>query len=114
MAQKRGGKFRRVSSRAAGQSSSIADLLDVISSGSPSPSLQAARAEGIQILLIQLSSLPEDYRKAIRLHHLEGRSLEEVARSMGRAPDAVRGILYRARKKLRDGLGRSSLYLTKK
>ena len=55
-----------------------------------------------------------NYRDVVRLYHLDGLDLDEVTRQTGRAPDAVRGILYRARKKLRDAMGQSSLWLSKR
>jgi DNA-directed RNA polymerase specialized sigma24 family protein len=44
---------------------------------------------------------------------LQGKDFDEVARQMDRSPDAVRGLLYRAKKELRAQMGRSSLYLSR-
>lgn len=112
-AKKRGGDRKQIEKKSAAETSTVADLFDVLAVKMPTPSMFAARDEGVQALQVQLAGLPDDYREAVRLHHLEGHDLEEVARMMDRPPDAVRGILYRARKKLRDGMGRSSLWLSK-
>ena len=112
--KKRGGDRRQVDNRAAGQTSSIADLFDVLSAKLPTPSRNVARHEGVQALQVHLASLPEEYREVIRLRHLEGLSLEEVAVATGQTIPAVRGLLYRGKKKLRAAMGRSSLWLSKK
>jgi len=109
--KKRGGDLQRV--YPGGQSSSMNDLLALLSDSIKTPSKQAARNEGIQALESALGGLPEDYRQAVRLRYLEGKGIEEIAAEMGRQPDAVRGLLYRALKKLRDAMGQSSLYLSK-
>jgi len=108
--KKRGGDHQRAYS---GPSSSMADLLELLSDSITSPSGQAARNEGIQVLESALGSLPDDYRQAVRLRYLEGKGIEEIAPEMDRTPDAVRGLLYRALKKLRDAMGQSSLYLSR-
>lgn len=113
-AKKRGGDRQQVSSNPAGQASSVGNLLDAISAEMPTPSKNVAREEGVQALRIRLAELPEDYRQVIELRHLQGLSREEVAQRMGRSEAEVRGLLYRARKRLRDAMGNSSLYLTKK
>ena len=113
-AEKRGGKHRRIQKPTTSHASSIADLFDLLSAEIPTPSAFAARAEGVQALQVCLAGLPDGYREAIQLHHLDGKGREQVAVEMNRGADEVRGLLYRARKKLRDALGASSLYLTKK
>jgi len=112
-AKKRGGDHKHVS-RPAALASTIAELFDVISGEMATPSGNLARDEAIQALRVQLAVLPEEHRDAVRLYHLEGLDLDEVARQTGRTPDAIRGILYRARQKLRDGMQKSSLWLSKK
>jgi RNA polymerase sigma-70 factor (ECF subfamily) len=51
-----------------------------------------------------LDRLPEPYRTALTLYHLEGMSVREVARAMDNPPGTVKSHLYRARKRLKDGL----------
>ena len=58
--------------------------------------------------------MSDDYRRAIQLRYVEGRELSEVAELMERTPDAVRSLLYRAQQKLKEGMGRSSAWLSKK
>ncbi len=48
-----------------------------------------------------LTELPEDYREVIVQRHLEGKSFNEVAESMGRTSSATRMLWLRAVSKLR-------------
>ena len=51
-----------------------------------------------------LKRLPEKYRLPLILHHLEGYSVEEVARMLGLPKKLVTSRLHQARKALRDAL----------
>jgi RNA polymerase sigma factor (sigma-70 family) len=68
----------------------------------------AATKEAIQALEVHIAGLPQEHRRAVQLNYLQGRSLEETATALGRSPAAVRGLLYRAKQRLRVALGRSS------
>ena len=48
-----------------------------------------------------LSMLPEPQRRAIELHHLEGKPLAEIADLLGSTKGAVAGLLHRGLKTLR-------------
>ncbi len=52
-------------------------------------------------VLHMLSELPEKYRTAIALHHLEGFSVEEVSKMLGISPSAVKMRLSRGRELLK-------------
>jgi RNA polymerase sigma-70 factor (ECF subfamily) len=66
-----------------------------------SPSQQAQRKEQVLRLAEALGSLPEAQREALTLHYLQGWSLEEVGRQLGRSPAAVAGLIKRGLKQLR-------------
>src|SRR5438874_2343435 len=53
-----------------------------------SPSQQAIRHEQLVLLAEALDAMPEDQRRAIELHHLEGHSLLDVASQLGRSKAA--------------------------
>jgi RNA polymerase sigma-70 factor (ECF subfamily) len=78
------------------------------------PSGNAARNEAVRAVRVGLAGLPSAQREAIQLHHLDGRSLDETAAKMDRSRDAVRGLLQRARQSLRQTLGRSSRWFSRK
>jgi predicted DNA-binding protein (UPF0251 family) len=52
-----------------------------------------------------LARLPEDYREVIVLRHLEGLSIPDVARRMGRSAGSVEKLWVRALVRLRRSLG---------
>jgi RNA polymerase sigma-70 factor (ECF subfamily) len=66
-----------------------------------SPSRNAIRREAAVLLADKLAQLPDHYRRAIVLHHIEGRSIAEVAQRLERSPEATNSLLARALVKLR-------------
>jgi RNA polymerase sigma-70 factor (ECF subfamily) len=70
-----------------------------------SPSQEAARREQAVVLADALELLPEHYREVIVLHHMEGLSLPETARRMGRTADGVEKLWARGLARLRAILG---------
>ena len=66
-----------------------------------SPSQQAMRHEDLLRLARALEELPEEQRAVVELHHLQGRSVADIARDLGRSEAAVAGLLRRGLKKLR-------------
>jgi RNA polymerase sigma-70 factor, ECF subfamily len=71
----------------------------------PSPSENAVRQEELRRLAGALAALPEDQRTAVELHHLQGQSIGELARELGRTEASVAGLLRRGLKRLRELLG---------
>jgi RNA polymerase sigma-70 factor, ECF subfamily len=69
-----------------------------------SPSRRAARVEEAMRLARALDALPPDQREAVRLRHLEGRSLGDIAVRMQRSQAAVAGLLKRGMSALRKQL----------
>jgi len=69
----------------------------------PGASLCATeRTEAVQRLL---DTLPESHRVAITLRFMEGMEYSEIEKTMGLSNGALRGILGRAMKTLRKGIG---------
>jgi RNA polymerase sigma factor (sigma-70 family) len=83
----------------------VHDRLDENFDGVPQPPDVAARREELAVLIAGVQSLPGPQREAILKRELEGRSHDEIAASLGTTPGAVRGLIYRARTALRDGIG---------
>jgi RNA polymerase sigma-70 factor (ECF subfamily) len=110
--QKRGGGRVRVRARGGDHPSSMIDLAEWLSADDPTPSRLVARDEADRVIQIALAGLPPDYREVIRWRYFEGRSVEETAQLMGNTPGAVRGLLDRAKQRLRAALGSSSQYLS--
>jgi RNA polymerase sigma-70 factor, ECF subfamily len=81
------------------------EQLDERLDGVPQPPEVAERRRQLDQLVAGLGSLPRAQREAIVKHELEGESHEEIAAALGSTRAAVRGLIYRARQALRDGVG---------
>ena len=76
-------------------------LKQELDAGLTSPSQQAIRGEEEQRLNEAVAALPDDQREAVRLRHLEGWALDDIARHLGRTPAATAGLIKRGVKALR-------------
>lgn len=112
--QKRGGGIHRVQDAYMTSSGRHAALLDQLLDDVVTPSSRAARREATRALDVGIASLPQDQRAALHLRYGEGRSVDEAALEMERSPHAVRGLVYRAKKTLRETLGNSSRWFSQK
>jgi RNA polymerase sigma-70 factor (ECF subfamily) len=95
-----------------GGSSWILDLRERVVDRTDTPSKEVARREAVRAMQVALAALPDSHRQAIWLRYLQGLSLEESAKRMGRSLDSVRGLCARGRQRLREILGRASAYLS--
>jgi RNA polymerase sigma-70 factor (ECF subfamily) len=80
-------------------------LRDRLTTDSPPPEDKAAAAEEAEAVRAATARLPEDYRRVIALRHEEGQSFDDIARHMGRKPEAVRKLWFRAVARLRQEIG---------
>ncbi len=110
--QKRGGDWGQITEVAVDDSRWI-PLLDWIAADDITPSSVVARDEAVHALHIAIAGLEEEQREAIRRHLLDGQTLEETATAMERTPDAVRGLVYRGKLKLREAMGRASQWISR-
>ena len=101
---KRGGNHRRLRHADATPSRSVVELVEMLSAGIHSPSYSAMGHEAVNAVQQVIGSLPDDYRQAIELRLLQGKSLDETADIMSRTPRAVQGLVDRAKKKMREAL----------
>ena len=69
-----------------------------------SPPGSAIRREEAAALSLVLARLPADYRQAIELRYWRGLSFAEMAPQLGRSPEAVRKLWYRALERLNEEL----------
>lgn len=107
--QKRGGGYRNLVARPApDRSGSFLDLVEMLSDGRGTPSQSAMRREAVDVIRVAIARLPTDQREAVELRFLEGKSLQETAATMGKTTSAVRSLIHRAKKVMKDRLGRSS------
>jgi RNA polymerase sigma-70 factor (ECF subfamily) len=101
--QRRDVRLERELEEALGESSRV--MGEELSAPQSTPSQRAARREQAVLLADALSRLPEDYREAIILRHVEGLAFPEVARRMDRTPDSVKKLWTRGLAQLRRLLG---------
>ena len=71
-----------------------------------SPSQRAMRGESALLLAAAILRLPDDQGEAVRLRHLEGWSLRDMAATLGRSEVAVAGLIKRGLVGLRTELDR--------
>mgnify|MGYP001590790702 CR=1 FL=1 len=90
-------------------STSLVDLFQVVRGADRTPSSLAAQNELAGEVRHALDRLPELSRQVLWMHHIEGVELDEMAARLERTPDAIRGLIFRARKQLADKLSSSSM-----
>lgn len=112
-AQKRRRRERRVGQeKIPGENGSWAAVVERIAGDGTTASVRGQRRENADRLLAALASLPDDQRDMVERYYLKEQSLDEIAESLGCSKGAVRASCYRARKQLRELMGRSSLYFS--
>ena len=105
---KRGGKNHQVVQRS--DDEPLHQLVDLLAADSHTASRSVMRHEAVQAVRDALQALPSDHRQAVQLNLLEGKTLDETAADMNCSRDTVRGLIYRAKKKLAGVLGSLSKY----
>jgi RNA polymerase sigma-70 factor (ECF subfamily) len=80
---------------------SAASFQALLATPPSSPSQQAMRHEDLLRLARALEELPEEQRTVVELHHLQGRSVADIARDLDQTKAAIAGLLRRGIKKLR-------------
>jgi RNA polymerase sigma factor (TIGR02999 family) len=110
---KRGGGMRRVGSHDS-EKGCWDDLLDALPAEAKTASSILSRKETAQALRAAVGVLPQDQQTAVRLHFLEGMSIDQTAESMHRTDAAVRGLLHRGKEKLASDLDTASTWLGKR
>lgn len=68
------------------------------------PEGSAIRREEAAALKETMARLPEDYRRVLELRYWGGMSFVDMAPELGRSPEAVRKLWYRALERLQDEL----------
>lgn len=91
---------------------SMANVLAVFAGDDPTASRILRHDEARQAMHQAIEELPDDYREVVRLRFFELKSIEETSQLMNRSPASVRALADRAKKQLRDALGRISTYLS--
>ena len=82
----------------------VEDACEVVASVDPSPERLARSAEIRRRVESSMSLLTADERVAFTLRHHEGRSIDEIGRTMGLQKSAAKHAVFRAVRKLREAL----------
>lgn len=80
---------------------SLEDAADVLANDSPNPERLARSAEIDRRVRAALDDLSPLERAAFTLRHYEGRSIDEISRTLGLGTSAAKHSVFRAVKKLR-------------
>lgn len=91
---------------------SFQGLCRFIVSPNRTPSREASAKESAHAVRTALASLPLDYRDAIRMYHMEGRSVAVIAKVLHKSKPAVHSLLLRGRLQLRLRLGHAYKYFS--
>lgn len=75
------------------------------------PSQRVIKAEAALNLAHAIEQLPEQQRLAVRMRHLEGRGIDDVAAAMNKSPAAVAGLIRRGLEALRERLAGDTSWL---
>jgi len=109
-AAKRGGGRLTLGERSI-EDSTVA-LLDMLGGRIDTPSRCVAQKEAVDAIQRAMKDLPEHYRQAVWLVHIEGRPVQDVADQMGRTDRAVSGLCRRGLKLLKLQLESASKFLS--
>ena len=88
-------------------------LMDALAVDSATASRLVSRDEAASALHSCLADLSENYQEVVRLRYFDQKAIAEIAEELGMTEGAVRGVLDRARKKLREAMGRASQWLSR-
>ena len=111
-AAKRGGGARALTPPRRSREESCVALLELLAGPGRTPSRCVARQEAVLAVEAALTELPEHYRQALWLIHIQGWTVAMAAAEMGRTERALHGLCRRGLKLLRDRLGSRSRYLS--
>jgi RNA polymerase sigma-70 factor (ECF subfamily) len=79
----------------------IADVLDTVTSPAPDPERLAARADWRRLVSAAMAGMSPLERVTFSLRHFEGRSIAEIAETVGIGHNAAKQHIFRAVQKLR-------------
>jgi len=109
---RRGGGKVIITGNGAALEDSAVDFLDSLRGPCASPSRALRRQEAAELLQDALNSIPDHYRQALWLVHMERRTAREAAEIMGRSERAIHGLCRRGIALLRATLDSRSTFLS--
>jgi RNA polymerase sigma-70 factor (ECF subfamily) len=92
---------------------SYPDLVHRVAGDESTPSRRIARNEAIAAVMSSLARLGDDQRRVVRMRYLEGQSVAEVAKRLGKTEAAIHMLCHRGLKSLRELMVSITRYLTR-
>ncbi len=92
--------------RGPGALSAVDGAGELIPADVPAPSAGAERGELRAGVLAAVRELPEQYREVVLMKYVDDRSYREISETLGISIETIESRLFRARKLLKDKLGR--------
>ena len=111
LAVKRGGKTPIVG-EAQVRRSSIVDLFARIASPQATPSRVTSAKEAVEAVTAALAGLSDDRGRAVKMRHIDGLSVPEIAKRMQRTIPAVHSLLFNGLRDLRSRLGSAEKFFS--
>jgi RNA polymerase sigma factor (sigma-70 family) len=109
--KKRGGELKQLSA-IDGRRSSLGQFIDLVCDESRSPSRKISADEAARAIQIAIAGLPEHQHDVVWAHYIEHKSVQAIADETGRTTGAIRGLIDRAKDKIRTAMGRSSRWFS--
>lgn len=94
------------------RTASFVALVDLVAPGNRTPSRDSSAKEAAQAVRVALAGLPEDWRRAVWMRHIEGRTPAEMAAAMHRTLPAVNSLVFRGLQELRTRLGHAGKFFS--
>jgi len=113
-AAKRGGGAHAVERLRGGVEESSIRVWNLLVGQDPTPSRVVRGHEASKAVLDAIGTLPEHYRQAVWLVHIEQRTVADAAARMGKSERAVHGLCRRGLKLLQEQLVSMSRYMSTK
>src|SRR5262249_38866800 len=104
-------RFRETGKRVVGREVSLEgdhssfNQAEGVAADSPTPFDAALEQEQSDAVQRALARMPDDYREVLLLRYRDELAFEEVARRLGRSPNAVRKLWARALERFQDEMG---------
>ncbi|MCA9218526.1 MAG: sigma-70 family RNA polymerase sigma factor [Planctomycetales bacterium] len=113
--KKRGGDYKRVEKQPNQDfSQSAIQLVALLADeAGTTPSMAVAKDEMVRALQLGIAQLPDDQREAVLKYCIEERNLDSTADLLSKTDGAVRGLVHRAKKSLKDYLGSSTTWFSR-
>lgn len=108
------GRDRMINPQTGTDDDALIDLLNAAAGSERTPSRALASAEAVAAIRTALAAVKDEYREALQLRYIEGRAMADVAAAMGKTEPAVQKLCRRGLDALRDALGNSARFFTRK